>query len=241
MNKAMGADGTASPTASSELNLEDEEKKVVTAAKTLSSRYDSVEQIPKKTWMQEMSLYSGAATNINLLESFIRPWPLVVYPAVIFAFLGYAITLAWVVAINILSIFVLQAPPYNWKPSINGLINIPGLLGNVFGAIVAGWCVDRYSVWRSRRSGGLFQPEWRLVAIIVPALIVPAGCILFGYGVAETLHWITLFFGCGMISVGLTAVPVIGMTYVSDCYFAVSTDALLLINGLKNIVAFGFL
>lgn len=31
------------------------------------------------------------------------------------------------------------------------------------------------------------------------------------------------------------------MTYVSDSYFPVAPDALLLVNGLKNIVAFGFL
>lgn len=31
------------------------------------------------------------------------------------------------------------------------------------------------------------------------------------------------------------------MTYVSDCYLPVAPDALLLVNGLKNVVAFGFL
>lgn len=31
------------------------------------------------------------------------------------------------------------------------------------------------------------------------------------------------------------------MTYVSDSYLPVAPDALLLVNGLKNIVAFGFL
>lgn len=31
------------------------------------------------------------------------------------------------------------------------------------------------------------------------------------------------------------------MTYVSDCYLPVNADALELVNGLKNIVAFGFL
>jgi hypothetical protein len=31
------------------------------------------------------------------------------------------------------------------------------------------------------------------------------------------------------------------MAYVSDCALPVNSDALLLVNGLKNIVAFGFL
>lgn len=34
--------------------------------------------------------------------------------------------------------------------------------------------------------------------------------------------------------------PVATLTYVSDCYLPVNMDALLLVNGLKNLVAFGF-
>jgi len=179
--------------------------------------------------------------DTNLFVLFMRPLPLMVYPAVIFAFLGYAVSLAWVVAINILNSFVLQAPPYNWKPDINGLINIPGLLGNLIGAWLGGWLVDRYSDWRSKKNAGIFQPETRLHLLIIPGLIVLAGCLAFGYGVAEQLNWTSLFFGYGMVAVGLTAVPVATMTYVSDCYLPVNADVLMLINGLKNIVAFGFL
>ncbi|UJO25364.1 hypothetical protein CLAFUW4_14672 [Fulvia fulva] len=164
------------------------------------------------------------------------------YPAVILAFLDFAISLAWVVAVNILNPFILQAPPYSWSPSINGLINIPGLLGNLVGAFIGGWVVDRYSDWRSwKKGGGVFQPETRLHLLFVPALVVPAGCLAFGYGVRETLHWTSLFFGNGMVSVGLTAVPTMTMTYVSDSYLPVNADALTLVVGLKNVVAFGFL
>lgn len=49
------------------------------------------------------------------------------------------------------------------------------------------------------------------------------------------------FFGYGMVSVALTAVPTITMAYVSDCLLPVNADALMLVNGTKNIVTFGFL
>jgi hypothetical protein len=150
------------------------------------------EQVPKKTWKQELSLWSGVPKDTNLLKLFIRPIPLIVYPAVILSFLGFAVSLAWVVAINILNPFVLQAPPYSWKPDINGLINITGLIGNVIGAWLGGWVVDRYSDWRSKKNNGVFQPETRLHLMIIPTLIVPAGCLAFGYGVAEKLNWTAL-------------------------------------------------
>lgn len=220
----------------------------------------ATEQLAKKTYLQELSLWSGVQKGTNIVKVFIRPLPLIVYPAILYSFLGYATALAWVrvsallfcsddaanidsevVAINVLNSFVLQAPPYNWGPAINGLINIPGLLGNIFGSFIGGWCVDRWSDWRARKNHGIFEPETRLALLIFPAALVPAGCILFGYGVERTLNWSGLFIGYGMVAVGLTAVPTITMTYVSDCYLPVDADALLLVNGLKNIVAFGFL
>ena len=63
---------------------------------------------------------------------------MVAYPSVMYAFLCYSISLVIVVAVNILNPFVLQAPPYSWSPQINGLINIPGVLGNLFGAYAGG-------------------------------------------------------------------------------------------------------
>nr|POE56179.1 hypothetical protein CFP56_69132 [Quercus suber] len=44
-----------------------------------------------------------------------------------------------------------------------------------------------------------------------------------------------------MVAIGLTFVPVVTMTYVSDSYLPVNADTLMLVNGLKNVVAFGFL
>jgi MFS family permease len=161
-------------------------------ASAIAKEVGEVDQVPKKTFRQNLSLWSGTPKDTNLLKLFIRPLPLIVYPAVILSFLGFAVSLAWVVAINILNPFVLQAPPYNWKPDINGLINIAGLIGNVIGAWLGGWVVDKYSDWRSKKNNGVFQPETRLHLLIIPTLIVPAGCLAFGYGVAKELNWTAL-------------------------------------------------
>ncbi len=54
--------------------------------KALESRPNSInvdpslqqDQTPKKTWKQNMSLWSGTPRNTNLLTLFIRPLPLIV-------------------------------------------------------------------------------------------------------------------------------------------------------------------
>ena len=191
----------------------------------------SAPAIPKKTWTQELSLWSGLPDDTNLFKMFIRPFPMFVYPCVIYSFLGYAVSLVLTVSVNILNSFVLQAPPYSWSPMINGLINIPGLIGNIAGSYAGGWLVDVFCDWKARRNKGIFEPENRLYLCILPLLITGAGCLLFGYGVERTLHWTSLFFGYGMVSFALTAVPTITMAYVSDCVLPVNSDALMLVNG----------
>jgi MFS family permease len=102
-----------------------------------SSDDEELQQTPKKSWRQELSPWSGVS-DTRLATMFVRPFPMLVYPPVIYAFLAYSISLVITVAVNILNPFVLQAPPYNWSPQINGLINIPGILGNLFGAWAGG-------------------------------------------------------------------------------------------------------
>ncbi|CAK7230745.1 hypothetical protein SBRCBS47491_007691 [Sporothrix bragantina] len=210
-------------------------------AATSSSSSSSLVQVPKKTWLQEMHPWSGITPGASLWRMFVRPFPLFVYPCVVYAFLGYAVSLVVTVAVNILNSFVLQAPPYSWSASVNGLINIPGLIGNLLGGFAGGSLVDFFCDWRLRRFNGVFEPESRLYLLALPAIITGAGCVLFGYGVQQTLHWTSLFFGYGMVSFALTAVPTITMAYVSDCLLPVNSDALMLVNGSKNVVAFGFL
>lgn len=188
--------------------------------------------IPKKAWAEELSMWSGTPPDTKLFRMFIRPLPMFVYPCVTYAFLCYAVSLVVTVSVNILNPFVLQAEPYNWSPMVNGLINIPGFIGNILGGYAGGWLVDVFCDRRARRrDDGMFEPESRLWLLVFPILITAGGCVLFGYGVEETLPWISLFFGFGMVSFALTAVPTITMSYVSDCLLPINADALVLVNG----------
>ncbi|KAF1951685.1 MFS general substrate transporter [Byssothecium circinans] len=203
--------------------------------------HDTQPQLPKQTFVQELTSWT-VTPSTNLFMLFARPFPMIVYPAVVYASLCYSISLVVVVvAVNILNAFVLQVPPYNWSPQINGLINIPGLLGNLFGVWAGGDLVDIWCARRTKKNNGIYEPESRLYMLVLPFFITAGGCVLFGYGVQNTLSWVALFFGYGMISVGLTATPTITMSYVSDCALPINSDTLLLVNGLKNVVAFGFL
>lgn len=62
---------------------------------------------------------------------------------------------------------------------------------------------------------------------------------MFGSGAERKLPWIVLYVGYSFINVVCGAAG-IGMTYVIDSYFGVAAEALLLVNGVKNVMGFGF-
>lgn len=62
---------------------------------------------------------------------------------------------------------------------------------------------------------------------------------MYGFGAQYQMSWPIIFIGAGCVGVGLTAVANVSMTYAVDSYYPISAESLLVINGIKNILAFG--
>lgn len=62
---------------------------------------------------------------------------------------------------------------------------------------------------------------------------------MFGFGAQKGLHWIVLYIGYGFISISPAAAN-IAMTYVLDSYPEVALESMLMVNGVKELVAFAF-
>lgn len=194
---------------------------------------------PRKTYLQSLNPWSGVASDSPYWSLMFRPLPLLVYPACLFATLAYSLALAPTVMVNTVSSTILIPPPYNFSIGAVGLINIPGMIGQGFGAVIGGICIDKWASYCARRNNGVFVPETRLFLFIVPTIIVFTGIVLFGFSVEQQMHWAVIFTAYGLMSVGLTGSASITMTYVCDCYFPVAAECLEMINGIKNVFAFG--
>ena len=72
------------------------------------------------------------------------------------------------------------------------------------------------------RNGGRREPEYRLPAIIIPAVIGPMGILIFGLCVAHKTSWPPIAVGYAMQGFGLTAVSNVAVTYAVDGYQPVS-------------------
>lgn len=70
----------------------------------------------------------------------------------------------------------------------------------------------------TKANNGRREPEYRLPAIIIPAIIGPLGVLIFGLCVAHKTAWIGPAFGYSMQGFGLTAVSNVVVTYAVDGY-----------------------
>ena len=67
------------------------------------------------------------------------------------------------------------------SPGINSLINIPAIIGIVLGSYVGGALTDTISKMWAKKNNGVFEPEFRLIALIFPFFIVPSGLLMYFY------------------------------------------------------------
>lgn len=63
---------------------------------------------------------------------------------------------------------------------------------------------------------------------------------MFGFAAGKQMSWPVLFVAYGFCAVGLTGLPSICMNYAMESYPPVAAEALEVINGFKNLIAFGF-
>jgi MFS family permease len=84
ISESLGVESDTSSAGLSSSSVEDVEAEK-TVARSVKEVAEAHQQLPKKTYLQEISLWSGVPSDTNLLEMFIRPFPLIAYPAILFA------------------------------------------------------------------------------------------------------------------------------------------------------------
>ena len=85
------------------------------------------------------------------------------------------------------------------------------------------------------KNGGRREPEYRLPAMILPAVIGPMGILTFGLCVAYKVHWIGAAFGYGMQGFGLTAGSNVLVTYAVDSYMPLAGEALVVLFMIRDV------
>ncbi|KAE8448172.1 hypothetical protein EG329_009776 [Mollisiaceae sp. DMI_Dod_QoI] len=216
----------------------DVEKNEVTATgKSTAESLPPVE--PKESYLHSLRFMSGRKyTDAPFWKILIRPVVIFWYPAVLWAFLIYGVSLTWIVVFSVVNASIFTLPPYNFSVSETGLISLSPFIFTILGEVISGPLNDWICLYLTKKNHGIYEPEFRLV-LMAPVLILGiTGFFGFGATVHYQTHWIgpVLTFGLANMATAFEAGCVFG--YVIDSYEDLAEEAFVAINA-RNLLTFG--
>ncbi|KAK0936286.1 hypothetical protein LTR29_012124 [Friedmanniomyces endolithicus] len=190
------------------------------------------------TYVRSLALFTGRYTDAAIWKIFARPFIMFFYPCVLWAFLIYGTTLTWIVVFSVVNGVIFTAPPYNFSVGQAGLTSLSPFLLCILGEVISGPLNDWICVKMARRNHGIYEPEFRLVLMLVVVVLGTAGFYGFGATVHYVTHWSgpVLTYGLANMSLAFASTCVFG--YVLDCYPRLAEEAFVAINT-RNLLTFG--
>lgn len=204
--------------------------------KALASEYtEYYRAAPAKTYWQTLRPFSGRLCQDNWLRVAFRPFVLYAYPAILWSSVVYSLSVGWLIVLSesVSSVYK-NSESYNFTSLQTGLVYISPFIGGILGTAVAGKVSDLIVRFMSRRNGGIYEPEYRLVMAIPIALTTAIGLMGFGWSAQERDNWIvpTVFFG--IISFGCSLGSTTAITFAVDSYRVYAGEALVTLNFSKS-------
>lgn len=120
-----------------------------------------------------------------------------------------------------------------------GLSYFACIVGAVFFALPFVGSMGDYIVVRmARRSGGIWQSEYRLWLFLVPVFLLPFALLLWGVGAAHGINWFGLIFSEFLTGLTVTVIAQLSVSYLIDSYKDLSGDAIVSMILIRNTMSF---
>lgn len=190
---------------------------------------------PRISFVQALKPFSGRIARDKWLHVAARPFVLFAYPSVLWSAMVYTLSVGWLIVLSeVVSHIYESGEVYNFTALQTGLIYISPFIGGLLGTMVAGKVSDVIVRFMTRRNGGVYEPEFRLVMAIPIALTTVIGLMGFGWSAQERDLWIvpTIFFG--LISFGCCLGSTTSITFCVDSYRQYAGEALVTLNFSKS-------
>ncbi|KAB8290406.1 hypothetical protein EYC80_010839 [Monilinia laxa] len=172
-------------------------------------------EAPRQTFVQQLKVWNGRLSKDRWLLVAIRPFILFTYPAVLWSSVVYACSIGWLIVLSeSVAVIYRTKETYNFSALSTGLVYLSPFIGGVLGTAVAGKVSDVIVRAMSRRNGGLYEPEFRLIMAAPVAITTVIGLMGFGWSAQIHDNWIvpTIFFG--IISFGCSLGSTTAITFL---------------------------
>ncbi|KAI9815845.1 MAG: hypothetical protein M1826_001943 [Phylliscum demangeonii] len=196
---------------------------------------------PKATYAQTLLPFNGRKTDESFFKLVLRPFPLYLHPAILWACLIQGTLIGWTVMIGVVIGAVFGLPPLFFDEVKTGYMYTGAFIGAVLGFVFSGLLADWTARRMTRRNGGVYEPEFRIV-LVIPQLI--AGCAgLYGFGITSAniarygWFWPEFFFALEVMGMVIGAVA--SALYIVDAHRDISVEAFTCLLIFKNMFSFG--
>ncbi|KAI9784516.1 MAG: hypothetical protein M1816_000836 [Peltula sp. TS41687] len=189
---------------------------------------------PPRTFLQSMKPWNGQLRHESWIRVAIRPFILFAYPAVLWSTMVYSLSVGWLIVLSETVASIYRTQPYNFSALGTGLVYLSPLIGGILGTAVAGKVSDIIVRFLSRRNGGIYEPEFRLVMALPIAILTCIGLMGFGWAAEEHDKWIVPTFFFGVISFGCCLGSTTAITFCVDSYRQYAGEALVTLNFSKS-------
>ncbi|CAK7905786.1 protein Hol1p [[Candida] anglica] len=200
----------------------------------------TIHDTTKKSFRSELALFSGRHTIDSWWMIALRPFFLYLYPSVIFGSIVYSLSVVWLIVISETISEIFRGDGYGYSQSTVGLFYVSPFVGGVCGSMFTGLVSDRISRYMISKNHGVYEPEFRLVMLVVSTFFISFGLMGFGWSSQQTDLWIgpIVFFGC--VGFGSSMASTTAITFTVDSYKMFAAEALVSFNFSKNLLGFIF-
>ena len=175
---------------------------------------------PKKSFTQQLLPFSGRVSDESFFKLFLRPFPLFAHPAVLWACLIQGTMIGWTVFIGIILAAVFLGPPLFWNEVNTGYAYTGAFIGAIVGFLIAGGLADWSAKFMTKRNGGVYEPEFRIVLVFPQLVFGCTGLFLFGVTASRLADysWVLPVFAFGLEVGGMVIGAVAASLYIVDAH-----------------------
>jgi MFS family permease len=109
----------------------------------------------KKSFVQELAVYTGVYSNDNVFKFMLGPFLTVLNPAGCYAVITSGLLNAWYVGSAIIIAGIFSGPPWGFGAAQIGYIGAGPFIGGMIGSIFVGWFSDPIIKYMGKRNNGV--------------------------------------------------------------------------------------
>ena len=196
---------------------------------------------PKVSFSRSILPFNGRKTDDSFWKLVLRPLPLFLHPAILWACLIQGALIGWTVMIGVVLAAIFLGPPLWFDEVRTGYMYTGPFVGAFLGFLLAGLLADWSAKIMIRRNKGVYEPEFRILLVVAQVILGTSG--LYGFGITANnvakygWFWPDFFFSLEVA--GMVIGSVASALYIVDAHRDIAVEAFTCLLVFKNLFSFG--